>query len=176
MSKTIKCLACENTLRLDESYPCNRAEYKGKRLCENCFNDDKNDPIGTVIECLKGERNTVKVGEYCYHGDIVSPEAKDLIRSIAWHSSDAWRGYYEGKAPEGWEEVVDTWFCGMDGTNVEGDLEKFHEKWEDKNETPRFPMLVVFLRTSNVFSTGATIYVPKVHKNDFIAWMGGDKE
>lgn len=180
MSKTKKtiCVSCENPIEdLDNAYQVERGSDKGKQICESCYSDDSSDAIATVVSCEHGKRNTHYLGSYTISAEGFLDEiVQEYSDSLEWKATDGWRGYFEGKTPNGWIKVLDTWFCGFDGTNVEGLTERFHELWQEQNETPDFPMLVSFLRTSNVFSTGLDIYIPAWAEDDFKAWIGASEE
>lgn len=88
---------------------------------------------------------------------------------IRWHSSDAWRGYYEAKAVhgsgykkidyEGW--VTGNWSDAPEeaqSDNVEAKLNELAREYAAKG----YNVTAVFLFTSNVFSTAFDVFVKKV--------------
>lgn len=57
------------------------------------------------------------VAEAHYGGDetpeeVTHPETGEVIATIAWHSSDAWRGYNEATPVDGWVKVGEGCNCG----------------------------------------------------------------
>lgn len=78
--------------------------------------------------------------------------------SVAWHSTDAWRGYYETiPLVEGWEKVDEGAVCGewddvppgTRSSDVEAKLNALAETDD---------ILVIIAPTSNVFSMGYDAY------------------
>jgi hypothetical protein len=43
---------------------------------------------------------------------IEHPDTSEEIARISWHSTDAWRGYYEAEPLDGWAKVGDGCNCG----------------------------------------------------------------
>jgi hypothetical protein len=43
---------------------------------------------------------------------VEHPDTGETIATIAWHSSDAWRGWYEATPVDGWEKVGEGCNCG----------------------------------------------------------------
>jgi len=88
------------------------------------------------------------------------------IIHIKWHSSDAWRGYYEAKATKagGWSKIdYDGWVTGdwddapeeAKGSTVESKLEELADEYQGKGQD----VMAVFMPTSNVFSTAFDVFV-----------------
>jgi hypothetical protein len=92
------------------------------------------------------------------------PKKIDDFR-IKYVSTDAWRGYYEATPIKGteWKEVKSSWVTGewedapkeCRGSDVQSTLEKTREKVEKLGGQIR----VIFLPTSNVFSTAYQVFV-----------------
>jgi hypothetical protein len=90
--------------------------------------------------------------------EVVEVNGIPAVR-IGWHSTDAWRGYYEATPIDGsgWEPVTDGWMTGewddapaeARGSNVEAKLTAMAEDLEREG----YDLLAVFMPTSNVFST-----------------------
>ena len=166
-----KCLACEETITKVEKENWDAVEAKDGWIHQGCRDDDLAEPAVQAFYSEGGEDIIGVKGSYCTDIYDYAPELEEYLDSVNWKSSDGWHGCYEGKAPQGWENVIDTWFCGFDGHNIEGLTEKFHEKWSENKERPEFPLIVAFPRTSNLFSTGLEVYVPTDNVEDFTAWL-----
>ena len=114
--------------------------------------------------------NQIFFDEYNSHGDYekairaVKKSEPDFI--ISYHKSDGWRGWYEAKARKGtgWRKVEE-----VDGIKLPGWMTG---EWEDAPENTKGSELdkllkklkaseikVIFLPTSNVFSTAYDVFV-----------------
>ena len=180
--KKVKCLVCDQVLNCrEEGYLVEIGSHKGKLVCDDCWFDDLAEPIATVILAKDGERYTGKVGNYGFEAEDYCGigSGSDFYRlvseyadSVKWHASDAWRGYYEGKLDGLWTKVLDSWFGTIDAFFHEDDLlDRFHQRWEQGEETPPFDVFVAFPRTSNVCSCGIDVYVPKGKEEEFTKWV-----
>lgn len=86
---------------------------------------------------------------------------------VKWHSSSAWRGYYEATAVKkyGWEHLDDGWLTGdypdapeeARSSNVQDKIEKLAKELDNEG----FDVLAVFVPTSNVFSTAYDVFKRK---------------
>jgi len=77
---------------------------------------------------------------------------------VEWHSTDAWRGYYEVTS-KGWVNVHSD--CILSMSEDAGDLEDFDKKLTEKLNEIKIGYAKVFSRTSNVFSSGYDFFVQK---------------
>lgn len=83
---------------------------------------------------------------------VEHPETGELVATIGWHSTDAWRGYYEATPVAGWVKVGEGCNCGSwddtpPGTSneeCEAQINELAEKYGD--------IVVVLGSSSNVFS------------------------
>jgi len=171
-----KCISCEKSFDYESfGFTAEMGENAGKPVCDECWNDDGGgDAVATIIFSSQGDRDTFHLGSYSLHGEYdesMRPEVWEYARNVKWIASSVYRGSYQGKAPDGWKNVLDSWFGTIDGHNVDGDLEKFQEKWENEKKTPDFDLIVGFPRTSNVCSCGIEIYVKTGDKKQFLAWL-----
>ena len=183
--KKAKCIVCDQVLKLsEEGYPIEVGSHKGKFVCDDCYFDDLAEPVATVVLAKDGERYTGKIGNYGFEtedycgigsGSDFYRLVSEYADSVKWRASDAWRGHYEGKLNGLWTKTLDSWFGTVDGY-FHGDdlLEKFHQRWEELEETPPFDLFVAFPRTSNVFSCGIDAFVTKGEEKQFHQWIGGE--
>jgi hypothetical protein len=77
---------------------------------------------------------------------------------VEWHSTDAWRGYYEVTSKD-WVNVHSD--CILSMSEDAGDLEDFDEKLTKELGDMKVAYAKVFSRTSNVFSSGYDFFVQK---------------
>jgi hypothetical protein len=173
----MKCIACGETMTKKEfenrgTY-ANRGEYDGKPIHEDCETDDVSEPIASIVHFLDGYKYQASIGEYCvqaFDGD------DDLVREISdgisYHKTDGWRGYYDGETPVGFVKMLDTWFCGFDGHNLNDDdySSQLQKKFND-DEIPPVELILVFYRTSNAFSMCLNVYVRPKDKVKLIKWL-----
>jgi hypothetical protein len=116
---------------------------------DGAISDDEAEPIATVFYGNDDEPHTV--GNY--HDDTEGDfDAK-------WHSTDAWRGYYEVEPSEKWEELHSDAILSM--SEDEKELKEFDDNLRAELDSQGIPYARVFTRTSNVFSTGYNFYVKK---------------
>lgn len=170
-----KCISCENFFDFESfGFTVERGDDEGRAICDSCYSDDGSDPLGTLVLVKPdGDKYEAWLGSYALHGDTWGAEVlEEYAETIVWTSSDAWRGHYDGKAPRGWTRVIDSWFCGFDGHNMNDDMWTLERRLKD-NEWDGLPcdILFGFLRTSNVFSTGLEVYIPSSHEEAFKEWL-----
>lgn len=97
---------------------------------------------------------------------FVNPAFAQFAKAGSWHHTDAWRGHYDLPPRVGdWERVLDTWVSpqghmGDYQTLHQVPIEKLYAAWK-AGERPPFPVTVVLLRTSNVFSNTIGMFVRK---------------
>lgn len=172
--KKMKCVACEEKFDLDKDggLIISKGEHEGDYLCENCYQDDS-DPVATIVYFDSEGKKEIR--KYDYHDDSFNDELPAYVElylnSIKYHATDGWRGYYEGKAPAGFELIKDTWFCSLDGHNMDDFMFKI-EGILKSDEIPPVELIISFTRTSNVFSTGLDVYVRQGDKNILLEWLG----
>lgn len=84
---------------------------------------------------------------------------------LEYHSTDAWRGYYEAVAAEGsgWESIDESGWMTGDYDDAPYDarsssVEKKCERIAEALEAEGYDLLVVFTPTSNVFSTSYDLF------------------
>jgi len=90
---------------------------------------------------------------------------------IAWIPTDAWRGYYEVRpsAKSDWvavhDDVILAW--SRDAEDLEA-MDKILRRYMDAHEI-RYAR--AFARSSNLFSTGYTLFVPKEHVDELVGFI-----
>ena len=79
---------------------------------------------------------------------------------IAWHSTDAWRGYYKIKSDL--EAIESTWSTGnwddAPAGHASDDMEAKCERIDAELQEQGSELVVVLSPTSNVFSTGFDLF------------------
>jgi len=177
----VKCRCCGRFVNTDTDgyWYATRGDLKDKPICDSCWYDDLAEPEAIVIFCEEGERQKVRVGSFSAEhedGDEFDVNARDwgadYIRSLAWHRTDPWRGYFDGQTPQEWTRVISDW-CGIDGYNLVGDLALFQKRWND-GDTPDFPAIVSFPRGSNVCSIIIDVMVPTDKVAAWQQWINAE--
>tara|TARA_Y100000034_G_scaffold64814_1_gene78450 strand:- start:134 stop:667 length:534 start_codon:yes stop_codon:yes gene_type:complete len=151
-----KCISCEEIIDIESGCSADRGEHKGEPLCENCYCDDMGEPIVTASRGK--DKQTYYCGNYTSDADYEDNAIAEYFDSVKWHSCDAWRGYYKGEAPAGYEQMVDSWFGSVDGYFPDDIVGRFHEAYES-GELDGIEYFAAFPRTSNVFSSGIEVYI-----------------
>jgi hypothetical protein len=169
-----KCVCCGNPFDYESfGWAAELGDDEGKPLCDDCYSGDSDDANVVTYYDSYGGVATSHVGTYAVHGEFDESELPELFeyaRSLTW-CGVGWRGSYNGKAPDGWANVIDDWFGTIDGYNIDGDLEKLRAKVEDEGDHPDFPMIIAFPRTSNVCACGIEVYVKEKDKAKFKTWI-----
>lgn len=176
--RTFECDCCGEE-ETGHPYYGELGEQEENPLCETCYYQDTAEPAAIVIDCPgDDDRFKLRVGSYRIEwddGEWVDPNDPDpviqLAKSIRWVSTDPWRGYYDFGDLDGFYRAIDTWFCGFDGTNVDGDLALFHQRWDVDKDNPPFQIVVAFPRGSNVMTSIITVWVPLDREEEWRAWL-----
>ena len=153
-------------------------DAKAGWYCWPCIEYDQSEPKATAALCTGGEQYHFRIGQYgiteCGDGEVPGALFEEVVRpyakSLVWHSTDPWRGYYESHFSDRWTKVIDDWF-GIDGYNVTGKLGRFHQKYKTEKTMPNCDLLVAFPRTSNVCTCGIEVYVRLEDMSIFQAWL-----
>lgn len=132
--------------------------------------EEEREAIGTVAAItIDG------VEEYLVYDDGVED---DVLPAPTWHSTDAWRGYYEIATPEGYTNVANGWTTGWADDTVVRKFDTYAVAEALYSDDTRFdlpsfdsPIYVVSLRTSNVFSTAVDILVPEGEEERFFDFI-----
>jgi hypothetical protein len=168
---TIKCISCEVEIE-NEDYAMSseRGETEGQPVCESCFHEST--PFASAG---RNREESYHVTEFYNSAAYEDASISEYFESIKWISSDAWRGYYEGKTPKGYTQMVDGWFGAVDGHFPNDSIERFHEIWESGIlEGMGIDLFMSSLTTSNLFSNGIEVYVSNDHIDLFKSIMAGD--
>ena len=165
-----KCISCGEFYHMDEMMLTNGYGENDGDVCEDCYSNDEPacqyiTPASDFIGYIGSYSRYLEEfwGENCY--DSIEEHAD----SLQWVNTDGWRGYFDGKVPDGYSKVVNGWICGFDGEGTQ-EVKDFHEMWEeDKEQFSHIRMFVALCRTSNVFSTAVEAFV---HNKDIDAFKG----
>lgn len=68
---------------------------------------DQLEGVTVIPDVVNAFYSSVDVPETVEH-----PETGETVATIAWHSTDAWRGYYEATPVDGWKKVGEGCNCG----------------------------------------------------------------
>ena len=170
MKKQTKCICCEEKIDQDCDYYNYTSE--DELLCEDCYSDDLNNPIATIIDNQGMKHYKSEYNFMNQEGDFgldIEHGISEYADSIKYHKTDGWRGYYEGITPKGYKQVKNKWFCGFDGHNMDKFMENLNTIIEDEKEYLEcFDFFISILRTTNVFSQCLEVYVRENQKDEFI--------
>lgn len=168
------CVACDAhscTERLDGSGDWRYSNLKGGEICSDCYESDLEYP-SQVILFHPSESDIVKylVGTYVtmdQFGDDAPPGMQRV-----YHSTDAWRGYYETEVP-GTVEID----AGADLWGELTDVRSLAERVKEAHGsgTLPVPVYVVMDPTSNVFSVAMTIRVSSADRISFNNWLKNEE-
>ena len=136
--------------------------YEGDPLCQGCESDDLSGCVSVLLpdeECTCYKGSYTRYTEPAWGTALGEAVVNEFMDNVGWKSSDAWRGHYQGKAPEGYTEVVDGWMCGFDKAGTT-EVVDFQEVWADNRQCfEGLRMFVAVMPSSNVFSTIVEVYV-----------------
>ena len=187
METIFNCDGCETSIER-EADVWHASEISGKEFCDGCWTEDINAGssafiVGPDFASLENEPVRALIGNHFVinkYGDDWDwdSHSKNVKFRRAYHSTDAWRGYYETKI-EGWTEIVDGWTTGGWGDPTAERKLPFN-KWaealyEGKIVSP-VNVAVITDPTSNVFSTAVGVHVPDDKADEFREWLNGELE
>lgn len=127
--------------------------------------------VQDAIETIQSEDEAEATVFYSNGGENGDPEYPCEISrykddsngdfTVTWHSTDAWRGYYEVKAAKdsNWVLVHDDVILSM--SEDEADLKRFDDFLRAFMDGTGVEYVRVFTRSSNVFSNGYDLFVEK---------------
>lgn len=171
----VTCVGCDAhscTERLDGSGDWRYSNLRGDLICSGCYESDT-EYFSTVILFHPSETEPVKyyVGSYVSM-DQWGDDAPSGMERI-YHSTDAWRGYYETQVPGTIE--IDS---GADLWGQETDVRSLAERIQEdhKNGILPVPVYVICDLTSNVFSVAMTIRINPADRITFDRWLKNEEE
>jgi len=180
--KTFKCDNCTDLINSDDDVFYG-SESSGKTFCEGCYIDDRNSAstvylVGPSFEFDYDEKPvTVYVSEN-FVENRYGESFDDLKMSRVYKNTSAWRGYNETSI-KGWVEVFDGWTTGGWGDPTADRKQVFNEWAESlltaKSKSP-VDVAIIMDSTSNVFSMGVGVHVPKESLGNFTEWLDGELE
>ena len=137
-----------------------RLKEIGKEASDSIL-DDEEDPVATITfknsDVFEDDR-PYGIG---YYGNETDEEF-----TAKYHRTDAWRGYYEVES-DNWVEVWDDNILSYSEDAAE--LKKFDEDLSKIMDEQNIPYARAIARSSNLFSSGYTLFVPKEHAADMKA-------
>lgn len=171
----VTCVSCDAhscTERLDGVGEYRYSNLKGGEICLACYESDLEHP-SQVILFDPSEEEVVKY----YVGDYVSmdqwgDDAPSGMKRV-YHSTDAWRGYYDTEVP-GTIEIqsgADLWGEETDVRSVAERIQEAH-----KEGTLPVPVYVICDPTSNVFAVAMTIRISPADRITFDRWIKNEEE
>lgn len=132
------------------------------------------EPDGTRYKCLFSDGVMMDFAEYDREYDYIDGSSlqdpiHDIVLGTGWVSTDAWRGYNRTPSeagPEGvgtrFVQAKSGWHSTMEGS----DQQELINDITSGRQPVNAPVLVVFKRTSNVFSVGLSLYIPEEYTDD----------
>jgi len=171
-----KCSECGYEINQDYD----RYEYKasGDIICDECSNSHFESAVRVYEYTGPGE--AVGVLDYAYGLDKTREAnnydeyegAPECIKSAAWNSTSAWRGYVEVKFNEGYNSIASGWSTDRyDDVKWKWNFNDFVEQVCEGNLEPPTPVWFVFAQTSNIFSTATDIVLRKKDEQKFLKWL-----
>lgn len=122
---------------------------KMDEIAQGIMENDESEAGATVLYG-KNDEDIHTIGNY--HNDTEG----DFW--VTWHSTDAWRGYYDVESKK-WTNVHSDNILSYSEDSE--DLKKFDEALQDALVAKHIEFARVFTRSSNVFSNGYDFFVPK---------------
>lgn len=109
------------------------------------------------MEAIAGVTVIADVANAHYAGDevpeqVVHPETGETVARVGYHSTDAWRGYYEAEPVEGWVKVGGGCNCGDWGDTPPGRSNAECEAEIEALAARHGEVVVVLCGGSNVFA------------------------
>jgi hypothetical protein len=179
MTQQIVCANCNDEINTDDDV-FYESEINKKTYCQSCQNEDVG--TGSTVLIVGPDYEPDREGPFrVYVGDWFVMDrwgdpCTELQFSRNYHSTDAWRGFYETKII-GWVEVVGGWTTGWGGDST-GDRKVPFNEWAEALFTgeivPPVNVAIITDPTSNVFSTGIGVFVPVGQEDTFTNWVNGE--
>lgn len=165
---------CIQSVVLDYMVPIGEDISEGDPMCYGCEQDIMERPDGTVVihrpsgEKFKFSYSSGIALDIDYQYDELTPAEKALMEGIVagthYVQTDAWRGYYEiPEQADGWVKVIDGWHSTMVKTDASEKINALGELSEDLG----IPIAKAFTTTSNICSTGVTVYIRESDIEEF---------
>lgn len=155
--KKITCNICDELIEDRENFYLGDQDthYEGKPLCETCYYEDE--PIATVF---------YRDGEEPHYISHTRNETEGDFKAT-WHSTDAWRGYYEMESEKYTRVFSDTILAYHESEVM---LKELNDLIIQEYMTRNIDFARVFPRTSNLFATGFDIWTEKNFEKLFQAY------
>lgn len=157
----LKCSLCDEPITDIETlfFGGQGSELEDQPVCEMCYSDSGYEPQATVF--YNGERN---------HGCIITPVENWTYDDptgradpwatfkVSWHSSDAWRGYYEPVCTSGNASFLcqESLLWGHESQEM---IKNLFERFIEEMHNHSIKWATVVCRSSNVFYQSAEIWV-----------------
>lgn len=150
MTEELICAYCEEPITNlpDDGYVGDEGtEYEGQALHANCYHEPE--PCAVIV-----------FGDNDDYPSYITPTRDDTegVFSVAWVSTDPWRGYYQLQSSS-WVKVHED--CILSYSKDEANLKAFNDLLVQLLRERGIPFARAFPRTSNVFSTGYELWIPK---------------
>jgi hypothetical protein len=140
----------------------------GEEPCGDCDGEGSNEVLRPDPDYYKGESWVTEGCETCGGCGYVPTEVPKVLAdpvtgedafNVSWHSTDAWRGYYnvEPIDPDAWDKLDEGAVCGEwedvpPGTRTSEVEDKLDKLAEERD------IIIIPAPTSNVFSMGYDCY------------------
>jgi hypothetical protein len=163
----VKCVGCESTFDTDSGDGGRWSELRGAEYCWGCFESDiESASVVTVYKPGKEEDRYLIGSNWIVDGEYYEelPREQWARFNRTYTRTDAWRGYFVTTL-EGWHEVAEGVNLWGEGSKIDGIAEKIKYAWEA--ELLPFDVAFAVDRTSNLFASGVSIFVPQHRVKDF---------
>lgn len=169
----IKCADCGEKFNPDEGgWYGNISE---KYICDGCW-ESESEHASTIVRYAPDGKEVVRYGDHSAitdEGDEPPEWFWHYFGGRKWHSTDAWRGYYDTEWKNGFVRIADGWVTGWvdDTVSHKQPAIDFNEYIQKEYATLPCPVYWLFEQTSNVFSTASEIFLDKADKPKFVKWL-----
>lgn len=171
---TKKCVGCEEYFHPD--YDDVYFSASGDMYCWSCYEAQMQYAHTLVFYEPDGDNRLVKFDdEFVFYdsADWDDYPYPSPVKDVAYHRTDAWRGYYVPSFEDGWVTVSSGWATGYPDDTVQRKLQ-FNELVQGLTDgvyTSPVEFVVCYCHTSNVFSVGVDISVREEDYDVLMVWL-----
>jgi len=169
----VECVECHEVFDYDSS----GQSCEGGCLCDGCAEHDR-EYASTLVNYGQDGKTVIVFGDYLAYDEDGDWDAADALHAVLgkrkWHSTDAWRGYFDTPLQPGYVQLADGWGTGMPDETVQRKetLLDFGE-WLVDNcySAPGEGLYVLVEPTSNLFSQAVTVFCKEEDKQAIQDWL-----
>lgn len=174
---TRKCKDCDRYF--DPEVDDVRFAADGSIRCWSCF--EASEQYAHMMKVYGGDTYYEEPRTVVFDEDFIYWDSEEMddepfpapVVDVVYHSTDAWRGYYEPSFEDGWVDFARGWATGWPDETVSHKVQ-FNELMERLNRgdiVPPCELVFVFCHSSNVFSTGVDAVVREEDEPLLMAWL-----